>query len=99
MRITVVGRGNLGGGLANMAASKGFQTLSTAANWASKTATAVQSGVNAWNAKNPGAFLGAIANGAGAAANFFGGASNTLQNVADKFGTASRIARSTPAKQ
>jgi len=83
---------NMGGGLANMAASKGFQTLSSAANWASKTAQAVQGGVNAWNAKNPGAFLGAIANGAGAAANFFGGASNTLQGIADKFGTASRIA-------
>ncbi|HVE85146.1 MAG TPA: hypothetical protein VND93_19980 [Myxococcales bacterium] len=83
---------NMGGGLANLAASKGFQTLSSAANWASKTASAVQGGINAWNGKNPGAFLGAIANGAGAAANFFGGASNTLQGLADKFGTASKIA-------
>ena len=83
---------NMGGGLANMAASKGFRTLSSAANFASKAATTVQAGINAWNGKNPGAFLGALANGAGMAADFFGGASNTLQGLADKFGTASKIA-------
>lgn len=83
---------NLGGGVAKFAASKGFQAAANVANFAAKGASAVQAGINAINGKNPGAFLAALAQGAGAAAGYFGGASNTLQGWADKLGTASKIA-------
>jgi hypothetical protein len=84
----------MGGGLAKLAASKGFQTLATGAQFASKAATAAQAAINAWQAKSPGAFLGALAGGVGAAGQFFGGAQNTLQTWADRLGTASKIALS-----